>query len=496
MQEQELAGRLMADGGRLRSVLPAIENLFFKYLTRWRISLLSQLLDITLIMGLAILLFTATQRSGHFIKLPYFVGAVTIAGSAYYSFLQSGLYDIQLLMNPLRAIKFLCLRWTFIFMMMAALTALTHEMNLYSRLWFAGFYLSGIAVLSVQRVVMAKVIRAWIDRGHHCLSVAIVGGNRLAEMLIAHFKNNPWGVRIIGVFDDRGRRAVQHIAGVKLRGTIADLLEYSKNHEVDTVVLTLPLSASARMQAVLGHLRQQPLNVRVLPGAIGLERLSPIGLSRMELPGVQLISVADRPISDVQLFAKTAFDRAAALVLLFILAPVLLFCAVGVALSSPGPIFFQQKRIGYKGRGFNVLKFRTMHFSTAKSTELTARADIRIFKFGRFLRRFSLDELPQLINVLLGDMSLVGPRPHMPEARAAGRLYFDAVSEYADRQRVKPGMTGWAQINGWRGPTETIEQIERRVEHDIYYIENWSLFLDFYILMRTVVFGFYGDNAF
>jgi lipopolysaccharide/colanic/teichoic acid biosynthesis glycosyltransferase len=124
------------------------------------------------------------------------------------------------------------------------------------------------------------------------------------------------------------------------------------------------------------------------------------------------------------------------------------------------------------------------------------RDDPRVFRFGSLLRKTSLDEVPQLFNVLKGDMSLVGPRPHMPEARAAGRLYYDAVQEYADRQRVKPGITGWAQVNGWRGPTETLEQIERRVEHDIYYIDNWSLLLDFFIIFKTILVGFHGKNAF
>jgi lipopolysaccharide/colanic/teichoic acid biosynthesis glycosyltransferase len=137
-----------------------------------------------------------------------------------------------------------------------------------------------------------------------------------------------------------------------------------------------------------------------------------------------------------------------------------------------------------------------MHVAGQPHTRLTTRNDERVFPFGALLRKLSFDELPQLINVLNGDMSLVGPRPHMPEARAAGKLYFEAVNEYAGRHRVKPGMTGWAQVNGWRGPTETLEQIERRVEHDIYYIENWSLMLDAVILIKTVFVGFFGKNAF
>jgi lipopolysaccharide/colanic/teichoic acid biosynthesis glycosyltransferase len=159
-------------------------------------------------------------------------------------------------------------------------------------------------------------------------------------------------------------------------------------------------------------------------------------------------------------------------------------------------VLFRQKRIGYREREFDIFKFRTMHAVDQPEKHLTQRNDPRVFKFGSLLRKTSLDELPQLLNVLKGDMSLVGPRPHMPEARAAGLLYFKAVNDYADRHRVKPGITGWAQVNGWRGPTETIEQIERRVEHDVYYIENWSLMFDCIIIVETIFFGFGGKNAF
>jgi lipopolysaccharide/colanic/teichoic acid biosynthesis glycosyltransferase len=163
-------------------------------------------------------------------------------------------------------------------------------------------------------------------------------------------------------------------------------------------------------------------------------------------------------------------------------------------------VLFRQMRRGYGGQEFEILKFRTMHAGPAEAApealRLTARDDPRIFRFGKFLRRTSLDELPQLFNVLLGDMWLIGPRPHPPFARAAGRLYADVVANYATRHWVKPGLTGWAQVNGWRGPTETAEQIEQRVAHDLHYIENWSPGLDLRILLRTATCGFVHENAF
>lgn len=475
---------------------PRISDQLFAWLTRWRVMLLTKLLDLTVIIAISLLVQPITGRYDGWATPHYLLGAGMVALLSLLSFYQAGLYEMDVLLDPPRAIRSLSLRWTGVFLMLAALAALVHVPNLFSRLWFAGFYVGGIAAIGIGRCAVKRLIRAWIARGHHTLSVAIVGADTLAENLIERFRNNLDGIDIIGVFDDRSRENVQHITGVKLLGTVADLLEYSRLHEVHIVVVTLPITASDRIQAVIRQLRQQPVNVRVLPGALGLERLSPIRLARTELPGVQMIAVADRPISEISFFVKGVFDRAMAAIALTFTWPVLAVCAIGIKIASPGPVLFRQDRIGYKGRQFDILKFRTMHVTARPNVLLTQRNDPRVFSFGSFLRRFSLDELPQLINVLRGDMSLVGPRPHMPEARAGGALYYEAVAEYADRHRVKPGITGWAQVNGWRGPTETVRQIERRVEHDIYYVDNWSLLLDIAIIAKTILVGFHGKNAF
>ncbi len=496
MREQRLWGRQARLPAPATWRQKSLTGLFFDWLTRRRASMLVQIWDMFSITSVALLVLPLARQRGEVFPPHYLSAIMAITAIAHYSFFRSGLYEIDCLMNPMRAIRAVVLRWTSVFVVMAALAALTHQPGHYSRLWFGGFYVSGIAVLGATRWLTAGLIREWIQLGHHIYSVAVVGNNELAEKFIKKFKNNQFGIKIIGVFDDRMRASAAPLGAASKRGTVADLLTYAQTQEVDLVVVTLPIAATARIQAVIRRLRQQPLNVRLLPGAIGLERISPIRLSRSELPGVQLISIADRPISEVALFAKGVMDRLGAALAVLFLSPVLLICAAGIKLTSKGPILFRQKRIGYKGRDFNIMKFRTMHVPMAPNLTLTQRNDPRIFKFGSFMRRLSLDELPQLFNVLKGEMSLVGPRPHMPEARADGRLYFDAVSEYANRQRVKPGITGWAQVNGWRGPTDTLEQIERRVECDIYYIDNWSLLLDFIIIFRTALHGFYGRNAF
>lgn len=472
---------------------------FFRVLSRWHLIFATQLLDFGLIMAVAVLVYPMTVGAGgskdHYL---YLSGAAVVAIICHFYFAQGHLYHINALLNETKSAKSLALRVSLVFMALAAIAALTHQQALFSRMWFVAFYAGVIIALSVGRSVVAALIRGWIARGYITQSVVIVGVNELTNHLVERFKVNRFGIRIAGIFDDRPGVAADGVlnAGNILRGGLEDLLNYAAANAVDLVVVALPIAAADRITAVIKQLRQLPLNIRILPGAIGLQRFSPIQLERTDLPGVQLITVADRPISEFAWLAKGLFDRIAALIGLILVSPVLLCCAIGIAMTSPGPVLFRQKRVGYMGREFNIIKFRTMDHEFCGSYAPTRRSDDRVFPFGRLLRKSSFDELPQLFNVLKGDMSLVGPRPHMLGQKVEGRSFFEAVNEYASRHRVKPGITGWAQVNGWRGPAETMEQIERRVEHDIYYIENWSPMLDLVILGRTVFKGFFGKNAF
>jgi lipopolysaccharide/colanic/teichoic acid biosynthesis glycosyltransferase len=213
-----------------------------------------------------------------------------------------------------------------------------------------------------------------------------------------------------------------------------------------------------------------------------------------------LVRLSDRPLTGWRWVIKDLQDRTLALLLLIFVAPVMIGVALAIKVSDPGPVFFRQKRRGYGSETFDIIKFRSMRIAgnpaTANDLRLTVRNDPRVSPIGRFLRKTSLDELPQLLNVLKGDMWIVGPRPHSPLARAEGRIYAEVVQEYLARYRIKPGITGWAQVCGWRGPTDTVEQLTRRVEHDLYYIENWSALFDLKILCKTVTCLFGHDNAF
>jgi Undecaprenyl-phosphate glucose phosphotransferase len=479
----------------------ASANRLTGFLPRWRVILLVQCLDVAAIVGTALLLFPLTGKSLAHLEPRYLAGALVAAVICHISFKQNRLYEIDALLDETFAIKSIMIQWGLLFLGLAAMTALARVPQAYSRLWFGGYFVFGAGALAAERLSVALALRTWIRRGYVMQSVVLVGANEAAASLIDRLARNRSGVCVTAVFHDDAEMAAGALRGTAIRGVpvlggVDDLLEYAKTHPVDLVVLTLPISAAERLQAAVAKLRRQPLNIRVMPGEIGLDGISPIRIARDELPGVQLIAVANRPMSEFALFMKGAIDRVVAAVALLLLLPLFLLISIGIAISSPGPVIFEQDRVGYRGRVFKIYKFRTMDKTLCGSYAPTKRRDPRVFPFGQALRNLSLDELPQLVNVLRGDMSLVGPRPHMVGQTVDGKCFFEAVNEYAARHRVKPGITGWAQVNGWRGPTDTLEQVERRVEHDIFYIENWSLMLDLVIVLKTVFVGFFGKNAF
>ena len=213
---------------------------------------------------------------------------------------------------------------------------------------------------------------------------------------------------------------------------------------------------------------------------------------------VPMLAVMDKPLNDWDRLIKKLEDRVIGLVLLMVAAPFMALVALAVRLDSKGPVLFRQKRYGFNNELIEVYKFRSMYSGDldATASKLVTKNDSRVTRVGRFIRKTSLDELPQLFNVLRGEMSLVGPRPHATQAKADRELYEDVVQGYFARHRVKPGVTGWAQVNGWRGETDTHEKLQRRIEHDIYYIDNWSVALDLYIIALTPFALISGKNAY
>jgi Undecaprenyl-phosphate glucose phosphotransferase len=256
--------------------------------------------------------------------------------------------------------------------------------------------------------------------------------------------------------------------------------------------VSLPITAEKRLLQLLKKLWVLPVDIRLSAHNNQL-RFRPRTYSY--IGNVPFIDITDKPIADWDHVKKWLFDKIVTGLALIVLAPVMAAIAIGVKLDSKGPVLFRQKRQGFNNELIDVLKFRSMYVDSADAdaSRLVTKGDPRVTRVGRFLRKTSLDELPQFFNVVKGDLSLVGPRPHALKAKAEDKLYADAVDGYFARHRVKPGVTGWAQINGWRGETDTHEKIQRRVEHDLYYIENWSVLFDLYILFMTPIALLKGD---
>jgi Undecaprenyl-phosphate glucose phosphotransferase len=256
------------------------------------------------------------------------------------------------------------------------------------------------------------------------------------------------------------------------------------------------MAAEQRLVQLLKTLWVLPVDIRLWARSSRL-RFRPRAYSYVgSLPFLDLF---DKPIADWDRVAKACFDRVVGGILLVLFAPLMLAVALAIKLDSPGPALFRQKRYGFNNELIEVFKFRSMytHMTDQNAAKLTTRDDPRVTRVGRFIRKTSLDELPQLINVAIkGNLSLVGPRPHALQAKAADRLYEQVVDGYFARHRVKPGITGWAQVSGWRGETDTSEKLQHRVEHDLYYIENWSVIFDLYILALTPFRLLNTENAF
>jgi Undecaprenyl-phosphate glucose phosphotransferase len=362
--------------------------------------------------------------------------------------------------------------------------------------WLWAWYAAGLVMLLGFRLGLASIVRRWARDGRLERRAVIVGGGGPAAALIEALHATPGNdVRVCGIFDDRGdARSPASIAGYPKLGTVAQLVEFGRLARVDLLVITLPISAEARVADILRQLWILPVDIRLAAHTREL-RFRP---RTSHLGSLPLLDVMDRPIADWDGLAKRAFDLVVGLLLLVLLSPVLLAVAAAIKLDSRGPVLFRQKRYGFNNRIVDVLKFRSLkhEHSDPLARRPVTRDDDRVTRVGRFIRRTSLDELPQLVNVVRGDLSLVGPRPHAVGAHTQERLFESLVDGYFARHRVKPGVTGWAQINGWRGEIDAPEKILKRVEYDLQYIENWSIMFDLWILLRTPFALLKGENAF
>lgn len=314
-------------------------------------------------------------------------------------------------------------------------------------------------------------------------SAVIVGANELGAKLVARIRAAPLlGIRITGVFDDRHQDRHVAMEGIPSLGPLSELGDYAKREHADLIYIALPMSSQPRILNLLNQLRDTTASIYFVPDIFIVDLIQ----ARVDtINGIPVVAVCETPFFGINGLMKTASDYLVAAVALIVLSPVMVLIAVAVKLGSPGPVLFKQRRYGVDGKEIMVYKFRTMTvLEDGTAVRQATKDDDRITRVGRFLRRTSLDELPQFINVLQGRMSVVGPRPH---AVSHNEMYRKLIDGYMVRHKVKPGVTGWAQVNGLRGETETVDKMKRRIEYDLAYLRNWSLRLDLVIIVKTAL---------
>lgn len=437
-----------------------------------------------LAVGLAILFFGTVADNHPFLSKA--VVTVALSGLAIVFLQVADAYQIPILRAPQRFLQRILGPWAAAFVVMTLALLPFDVNNIYSFRLLGVWLATGAAFLLVARLVFAYGIRHWARNGIMERRAVIVGGGEPAKELIRALEHQiDNDIRICGIFDDRGeKRSPVMVAGYPKLGTVAELVEFARLTRIDMLIIALPISAEDRILQLLKMLWVLPVDIRLAAHANKL-RFRPRAYSHVG--AVPMLDIFNKPIRDWDGVAKRIFDVLFSVLALTLLWPIMLGAAIAVKTTSKGPVFFMQKRHGFNNEIIKVLKFRSMytHMSDPTARNAVTKNDPRVTPVGRFIRKTSIDELPQLFNVLLGNLSLVGPRPHAVLAASHNRTYADVVEGYFARHRVKPGVTGWAQINGWRGEIDSDDKIKFRTAYDLYYIENWSLAFDLKILFLT-----------
>ena len=378
-------------------------------------------------------------------------------------------------------------------LLLAGLAFFTKMGESYSRLWFASWMSLAFIFLILFRCVVLLFLRFMRSRGLNERRIVIFSADELGIKLANTVEQALWtGFRIIAFIDDHAKDKPASFHQIPILQTPENLSHFLSQHDIDEIWLALPLQAETRVKEILYELRHHTITTRFVLDIFGLDLLNH---SITDLAGFPVLNICSSPMIGINRVVKAIEDRLIAACILILISPVFLLIALGIKLTSKGPVFFKQYRHGWDGRIIKVYKFRTMiaHEENESWVMQAKQDDERVTAFGRWLRRTSLDELPQFINVLQGRMSIVGPRPH---AVSHNEFYKDSIHTYMQRHRVKPGITGWAQINGWRGETDTLQKMQKRVEYDLYYINNWSLRFDLKIIFLTLFRGFIHRNAY
>jgi Undecaprenyl-phosphate glucose phosphotransferase len=478
---------------------------FEQVLTRRSSAALSQgivaglvgLLDAVSVLAGAIIAFVMSQSSHVGAASPPLILVALAAAVLILVFSAAGLYRFPVIMRPASSVAMMAVLAVSVGI---ALIALGYALDVHTtglpRASMLGWLCTTVGFVVVLRFLMATSMMSLARAGRIARRIMIYGAGPQGERLVQRIAalDEPWN-RIVGVFDDRRTRIVDVVSGVRVDGGLDDLLLRGRRERPDEVLVALPWGAEERILEILHRLAVLPANIRLAPEFHRMDQIQGRTNSQFGLP---MLNAYEKPVDGWGRIWKRLFDFALGGVGVVVAAPLLLLIAVLIRIESPGPVLFRQPRYGFNNKLIEVYKFRTMRSDASDrlGNRLTERGDDRVTRVGVLLRRTSLDELPQLINVLKSEMSLVGPRPHAVRTTAGGKLCDEVVDQYAVRHKVKPGITGWAQVNGWRGTMETEEHLVKRLEHDLYYINNWSPLFDLKILIMTVWSVLSGRNSF
>ncbi len=454
----------------------------------------ARIIDVALAVGCALAASTIRFEDlaeSHFdVAFIAFSGAFTLV-----VFPAFGIYESWRGRSMVRFAGQISLAWLVVQGCSLALMFSLHKTDLISRLWFAYWTGSAGGALIVSRLFVHLILGRIRNAGLNLRKVAIVGRNAQASQVLRKIDASPtsgFRASAIWVTDTQPSVANLVMSGLPVFNEFDPFIDYVLTEGVQELWLALALSEEATILRIVDAFRDELVNIRFMPDVSSVA-LFDGGMTN--LIGVPAINLVASPLPHHAMLKKEAFDRVFAVLALLALLPLLGVVAIAVKLSSRGPVLFTQKRKGADGREFKIYKFRTMrlHDETPGVVKQATRNDSRVTRVGAFLRRRSLDELPQFFNVLRGEMSVVGPRPHAIEH---DELYRKIVDGYIHRYRIKPGITGWAQVNGYRGETDRIEKMQGRVEYDLYYLQNWSFALDMRIVLATIIKGLVDRNAY
>jgi putative colanic acid biosysnthesis UDP-glucose lipid carrier transferase len=467
------------------------------------VTLLQPLIDGLIILGVAWFFIHANNNIGY-LSQDYVIFMLVLLGMVSVSYDKYAIYRTSSTFSSKAFSLFNA--WSISFIGLILLGFLTKQSHVYSRVFIVEVYVVGFLLQAVAHFIIRQLNKSVNRHSQTTENAIIVGHGQLASYLEHKISSNPWlHQRVIGAVSIKEemiktarsikKASANEYSGIKTieLGQVSELPALIDEHNINTIYIVTPLESSKVLEELYFVLLDKHVSIHWVPDIFSL-RL--INHSVREIAGIPVLTLSETPLTGINKLSKAIEDRVLAFLILLMISPILLLVAMAVKLDSPGPVFFRQKRTGWNGKTFRIWKFRSMRVEQEvgdnKLLKQAEKNDPRITKVGAFIRKTSLDELPQLINVLTGDMSLVGPRPH---AVQHDEVYSQRISDYYARHNIKPGITGLAQVRGYRGETKEIDQMIKRIESDIEYINNWSLWLDLSILVRTVT-AFTGKEAY